>query len=1075
MHSLNQIYRTIWSEALNTWVAVSELVKSKGKRSGSSLLRTLNIASVNDATDDIHRHRFKFALLAASCLLTFQVQANPTGGNVVNGSASFNTSGNTLTVTNTPGAIIHWQDFSIQQNEITRFAQQSASSAVLNRVVGGNTSQILGALQSNGRVFLVNPNGVVFGAGATVDVAGLVATSLNLSDTDFLAGRHRFTSDPNAQAVSNAGNLNAQQGGEIWLIAPNVENSGVITAPDGEILLAAGSSVELVNSLDPNLRVNITAPAGDATNVGQLVASAGRLGLFGTVVRNSGNVSADSATLQGGKIVFRSSQRTELTGTARAQGVSGGEIKVLSDMQTGTVQVGGTLDASAPVSGDGGFIDTFSAHVQAADTAHITTAAANGNSGTWLIDPKDFTIAATGGDMTGAAIATALDTTSVIIQSVNGATEGNGDIFVNDSITKTVTGATTTLTLQAESSIIVASSIAISSTGGALNVVFNADSDGLNGGVISMASGSSITSNGGNITLGGGIAGNGTGNAVGNATYASGIDILGASINSGAGNITLNGQGYGVGGSNMGVYLHTGASLTTTTGNVTINGTGGGMTDMTAGSNRGVRISSASAITTGTGNIGITGQGGWDGDGVQVVGGSQVKSTSGGQITLSGTTGLGTGLDYGIYLTDGGTLVETGGNILFTGVSNSVAGADNKGIALYEVTTPLTTGPKISALGTGNITFNGTGGGGTTFSSGMTISGSEVTAADGTITLNGASGAATGTENRGVNLHNGAWVHATGLGSINMTGVAVNTATASFGSGVRVASGAIVQTASGAINITGSGTNGTGSNYGVLITDALSAVKSASGAVSITGSGWGTGIGNYGVYVDAGGTVGTNSTAKLLANRDIYINSALTNSTGGSLVLNADMNGTGVGTVTFGASGSIALSGGGRADLYYNPVSYSDAATKSDALTNPYTTKITGLYTAWMLVNDVGLETGGTLGLQAMSTNLAGNYALGTNINAAGTTIWNFNGTTYDGFAPIGNISTPFTGRFDGLGHTVDSLTINRPTTDYVGLFGRTQASTIKNVSLTNVNISGNSYVGSLVGWHQGTLAFSSN
>ena len=331
MHSLNRIYRTIWSEALNAWIAVSELVKSHGKRSGASLLRILNIAGVNDETDDLHRHRFKLALLAASCLLTFQAHANPMGGNVVNGQASFNTSGNTLTVTNTPGAIIHWQDFSIQANEITRFAQQSASSAVLNRVVGGNTSQILGALQSNGRVFLVNPNGVVFGAGSTVDVAGLVATSLNLSDADFLAGRHRFSSDPNAQTVSNAGNLTAQQGGEIWLIAPDVENTGVITAPNGEILLAAGSSVELVNSLDPALRVNITAPAGDATNVGQLVAGAGSLGLFGTVVRNSGMVSADSATMQGGKIVFKASQRTEISGAAIANGMTGGTIHALGN------------------------------------------------------------------------------------------------------------------------------------------------------------------------------------------------------------------------------------------------------------------------------------------------------------------------------------------------------------------------------------------------------------------------------------------------------------------------------------------------------------------------------------------------------------------------------------------------------------------------------------------------------------------------------------------------------------------------------------------------------------------------
>jgi filamentous hemagglutinin family protein len=458
MHALNKIYRTIWSEALGAWVAVSEQVRSKGKRASSNLMRVLNVGGVDAAMDDIHHHRFKLATVVALCLLSFGAQANPTGGNVVNGSATFNASGNTLTVTNTPGTIINWQDFSIQQNEITRFNQQSASSAVLNRVVGGNTSQILGSLQSNGRVFLVNPNGVVFGAGSTVDVAGLVATSLNLSDADFLAGRHRFSSDPNAQAVSNAGNINAQQGGEIWLIAPNVENSGVITAPDGEILLAAGSSVELVNSLDPNLRVNITAPAGDATNVGQLVASAGRLGLFGTIVRNSGQVSADSATMQGGKIVFRSSQRTEVGGTVSASGTTGGTVAVLGNevgvmegailradgaQGGGTVLIGGDYQGKNPDvqnaqvtyvaptatisadaidtgnggkvivwaddttraygdistrggfnGGDGGFIETSGHYLDVAGI-RVSTASPNGSGGRWLLDPYDIVIGAT--------------------------------------------------------------------------------------------------------------------------------------------------------------------------------------------------------------------------------------------------------------------------------------------------------------------------------------------------------------------------------------------------------------------------------------------------------------------------------------------------------------------------------------------------------------------------------------------------------------------------------------------------------------------------------------------------------
>ena len=399
----------------------------------------------------------------AQVATTQHAQANPIGAAVVNGQANFAASGNTLTVTNTPNTIINWQGFSIGAGEITRFAQQSASSAVLNRVIANNPSQILGSLQSNGRVFLVNPSGIVFGAGATVNVAGMVASTLNLSNEDFLAGRYNFANVPGAQNISNAGNITAQNGGQIYLIAPNVENTGIVNAPGGEILLAAGHSVELVNSNDPNLRVNITAPAGDATNVGQLVASSGSLGLFGAVVKNTGTVSANSATMQGGKIVFRASQRVEAGGIISAQGMGGGTINVFADMQAGTVNVTGTLDASSlpsPAGGrgaggegvsgaNGGFIETSAAHVNVADTARITTAATDGKSGIWLIDPFDFTIAATGGNMTGAALTTNLAGGNISILSTTGTTGTAGDINVND----TVTWSANKLTLNAQNNI----------------------------------------------------------------------------------------------------------------------------------------------------------------------------------------------------------------------------------------------------------------------------------------------------------------------------------------------------------------------------------------------------------------------------------------------------------------------------------------------------------------------------------------------------------------------------------------------------------------------------------------------
>ena len=131
------------------------------------------------------------AIAVAACFGATSAYANPT---VVNGAAQFTTTGNLLNIVNTPNAIINWGSFSIGANEITKFVQQSASSAVLNRVAAGlSPSSILGALQSNGRVFLINPNGIVFGAGSQINVGGLVASTMNLSNEDFLAGRMRFT------------------------------------------------------------------------------------------------------------------------------------------------------------------------------------------------------------------------------------------------------------------------------------------------------------------------------------------------------------------------------------------------------------------------------------------------------------------------------------------------------------------------------------------------------------------------------------------------------------------------------------------------------------------------------------------------------------------------------------------------------------------------------------------------------------------------------------------------------------------------------------------------------------------
>ena len=273
--------------------------------------------------------RIKLIIAAVtSCFASAGVLANPTGGVVVNGTASITDTPGALFVDSTSAkAIINWQGFSIGAGELTRFNQPSASSAVLNRVLGGNASEIFGMLQSNGRVFLINQNGIVFGPGSTVDVAGLVASSLNLSDADFLAGTMRFQGVPGAGAVTNLGSISAQPGGEVYLVGPAVTNGGVIYSPQGEVVLAAGNSVELVSPGTPGLSVTIAASGNQALNLGQIFADSGRVGIFAGLVDQSGYVQANTAVLgEDGTIKFEATSATTLA--AGSQTVSTGELNI---------------------------------------------------------------------------------------------------------------------------------------------------------------------------------------------------------------------------------------------------------------------------------------------------------------------------------------------------------------------------------------------------------------------------------------------------------------------------------------------------------------------------------------------------------------------------------------------------------------------------------------------------------------------------------------------------------------------------------------------------------------------------
>jgi len=294
------------------------------------------------------------ATAVAACFVGRFAYANPVGPVVVSGQATFAASGRQLAITNTPGTIINWQQFSIQSNEATRFIQQSASSAVLNRVVGVDPSQILGTLQSNGRIFLINPNGILFGAGAQIDVAGLVASTLNLRNEDFIAGRMNFGTDAaRAAAIVNQGRITASNGGGVFLVGGAVDNQGVITAPNGDIVLAAGKSVRVAQSAAPGLQVEITAPVDQPLNLSDVTYSS--RGIYSGLVRNSGIITANSVVRGAdGRIVLRSSGDVTLAAgsSTTANGVNGGTVSVYAD---GISNISGVVEAKGD-SGAGGTI-----------------------------------------------------------------------------------------------------------------------------------------------------------------------------------------------------------------------------------------------------------------------------------------------------------------------------------------------------------------------------------------------------------------------------------------------------------------------------------------------------------------------------------------------------------------------------------------------------------------------------------------------------------------------------------------------------------------------------------------------
>lgn len=415
----------------------------------------------------------------------------PVGGEVKSGAARISQSSGRMDIRqSSQNLALDWRSFDIGAGNTVRFEQPSSASIALNRVLGPDPSAIFGKLSANGQVFLTNPNGILFGPTAQVNVGGLVASSNTLSPEDFRRGQYRFIDGGDNAAVTNRGALTAADGGYIALLGAKVVNEGGIAARGGAILLAAGGVV--------------TVNLGDGALIGYTIDR----GLARALVDNRGALRADGGvvtlaaqSLPG--VLARAVVNHDGVIEARTIDQRAGVIRLSGDLQGGVVTLGGTLDASAPNGGPGGAVETSAGRISVTASARVDTAAADGRTGLWTISqPGDVRVAAAGGDIAAKALASSLNTTNVAIRA-GGASPWNGDVALQSALgwnsdialqSALSWSAPTTLALYARRDILLNAGL---SGGAGASVLLRADANGAGVGTIKLGAL-------GKINLGGG-------------------------------------------------------------------------------------------------------------------------------------------------------------------------------------------------------------------------------------------------------------------------------------------------------------------------------------------------------------------------------------------------------------------------------------------------------------------------------------------------------------------------------------------------------------------------------------------
>ncbi|PIT81891.1 YDG domain-containing protein [Limnohabitans sp. 15K] len=760
-------FKTIFSKRLGCLVAVGEHASSQGKATGAASGQFVGFAG----TDWLSTVLQFVGVLTASCALVtlawagpVATSALPTGGQVAQGAASISQSGAVMNITqSTSKAVVNWNTFDIGQNAKVNIVQPGADAVMLNSVTSANPSQILGQLNANGQVVLVNPNGVLFGKDGSVNASSFTASTLGITDANFMAGNQQFERNGSTATVVNQGRINTT-GGYVALLGASVSNEGQINTQGGTAYLAAAETVKIPVSgsgrikleLSPS-RINAAVANGKTgtivTEGGQVYMQATSLSTMVASIIQSGSI--DATGVQGGAVhLLADGGQIKVSGSITANSTQimskGGDIIIGRDTESGVLAK--STDASgAKLESKGGFVETSGGYLE---VDGISVKAKD-----WLLDPTNIRIVS----------GTPLPFTPSISDA--GAPPANTTFQDTIAVTESqIKNTTIQDALNAGTNVKISTGLAgsVGTSDGNIVVdaviVKNGSKDAkltleANNGIIvnqRIGKASSDTSTGKlDVTM------TASGNAA-TVTNRSGL-TLNSVIDAGDGNVSLTGTNSNTNSGSRGVNFNNGSGITANT--ITVTGTAKGSAEW----NQGVLFSGTSSFKS-IGSSVMTGISSSTAGAIN----SAVVFNDGSNVTLDGGTGS---------LTVQGTHDVAGyGGIRFGAYGGS------------------STNPSLTTKG--NVTLGTQDSSNASLNAGFMLRGGLITADTGSLTIKGQ---ATGT---GINLYDGYGTIKSNGGAITLNGVATTS-----GHGVYFNSNQVGTLNSGGdVTIIGSGKGG---NQGV--------------------------------------------------------------------------------------------------------------------------------------------------------------------------------------------------------------------------------------------------------------------